>query len=154
LRNNAVIATLVGRKSVNDQGETQLLIEKFEQFWPNATCPDAYAPGEIQGIVWRAEKLAGRYLPQQLNVRMLFDRQERLYGFAGCNSFNGSYKQQANRLNVAGLASTQKYCSDSSELELQFTSSLQAADRAEVNGNKLQLFKDNSLLIEFKPAVN
>lgn len=154
LRNNAVIATLVGRKSVNEQGETQLLIEKFEQFWPNATCPDAYAPGQFQGIVWRAEKLAGRYLPQQLNVRMLFDRQDRLYGFAGCNSFNGSYKQQANRLNVAGLASTQKYCSDSSELEQQFTRSLQAADRAEVNGAKLQLFKDNNLLIEFKPALN
>ncbi|WP_301003508.1 META domain-containing protein [Arsukibacterium sp.] len=153
-RNNAVIATLVGRKRANDQGEMQLLIEKFEQFWPNAACPDPYAPGQIQGIVWRAEKLAGRYLPQQLNVRMIFDSKDRLYGFAGCNSFNGSYKQQANRLNVAGLASTQKYCSDSSEFEQQFTSSLQSADRAEVNGDKLQLFKDNNLLIEFKPALN
>ncbi|HAW91995.1 MULTISPECIES: META domain-containing protein [unclassified Arsukibacterium] len=154
LQNNAVIATLVGRKQDNAEGETQLLIEKFEQFWPNAVCPDPYAPGQIQGIVWRAEKLAGRYVPQQLNVRMLFDSQDRLYGFAGCNSFNGSYKQQSNRLNVAGLASTQKFCSDSSQFEQQFTSSLQAADRAEVNGNKLQLFKDNSLLIELKPALN
>ncbi|KKO46045.1 heat-shock protein [Arsukibacterium ikkense] len=154
LRNNAVIATLVGRKRDNERGESQLLIEKFEQFWPNAACPDPYAPGKIHGIVWRAEKLAGRYLPQQLNVRMIFDGQDRLYGFSGCNSFNGSYQQRANRLNVAGLASTQKYCSDSSQLEQQFTSSLQAADRAEVNGDKLQLFKDNNLLIEFKPALN
>ena len=154
LRNKSVIATLVGRKQDNTRGETQLLIEKFEQFWPNAICPDPYAPGQIQGIVWRAEKLAGHYLPQQLNVRMIFDSEDRIYGFAGCNSFNGSYKQQANRLNVAGIASTQKYCSDSSEFEQQFTSSLQSADRAEVNGDKLQLFKDNNLLIEFKPALN
>ena len=154
LRNKAVIATLVGRKQDNTQGETQLLIEKFEQFWPNAVCPDPYAPEQIQGIVWRAEKLAGHYLPQQLNVRIIFDSQDRLYGFAGCNSFNGSYKQQANRLNVAGIASTQKYCSDSSDFEQQFTSSLQSADRAEVNGDKLQLFRDNNLLIEFKPALN
>ena len=154
LRNKAVIATLVGRKQDNTQGETQLLIEKFEQFWPNAVCPDPYAPEQIQGIVWRAEKLAGRYLPQQLNVRIIFDSQDRLYGFAGCNSFNASYKQQANRLNVAGIASTQKYCSDSNDVEQQFTSSLQSADRAEVNGDKLQLFKDNNLLIEFKPALN
>ncbi|MDX1676756.1 META domain-containing protein [Arsukibacterium sp.] len=153
-RNNAIIATLVGRKQANTQGETQLLIEKFEQFWPDAGCPDTFTPGRIHGIVWRAEKLSGRYLPQHLNVRMLFDSQDRIYGFAGCNSFNGSYKQQANRLNVAGLASTQKYCSESSKLEQQFTTSLQAADRAEVNGSKLQLFKDNNLLIEFKPALN
>ena len=124
LRDNAVIATLVGRKRESEQGETQLLIEKFEQFWPNAVCPDPYAPGKIQGIVWRAEKLAGSYLPQQLNVRMIFDSQDRLYGFSGCNNFNGSYQQRANRLNVAGLASTQKICSDSSQLEQQFTSLL------------------------------
>ncbi|KKO49817.1 heat-shock protein [Arsukibacterium sp. MJ3] len=153
-RNSAVIATLIGRKSDDEQGQTQLLIEKFEQFWPNAVCPDPFSEGKLQGIVWRAEKLAGRYLPQQLNVRLIFDQQDRFYGSSGCNNFNGNYQQQANRLNIAGLASTQKFCSDSNQLEQQFSRSLQAADRAEVNGDKLQLFKDNNLLIEFKPALN
>lgn len=152
-RGQAVVATLIGRRGQDDQATT-LFIDKFEQFWPGAICPDQQQPGKMQGIVWRAEKLTNRYVPQQLNVRVIFDQNERLYGFAGCNSFNGQYKQRANQLTVQPLVSTRKFCADSSELEQQFTQSLQSADRAEVNGDKLQLFKNNQLILQFKPAVN
>lgn len=152
-KDKAVIATLVGRKGLDEQSNT-LFIDKFEQFWPGAQCPDVHVPGKMQGIVWRAEKLADSYIPQQLNVRLIFDQNNRLYGFAGCNSFNGNYKQQANTLTVQQLSSTRKFCADSSELEQRFTQSLEGADRAEVNGDKLQLFKNNQLLLQFKPATN
>lgn len=149
----AVIATLQGRRGQDEQQYT-LFIDKFEQFWPGAICPDQNTPGKMQGIVWRAEKLTNRYIPQQLNVRVIFDQNERLYGFAGCNNFNGNYKQRSNQLSVQPLISTRKFCAESSELEQQFTQSLQAADRAEVNGDKLQLFKNNQLILQFTPAVN
>ena len=153
LTGSPVIATLVGRKGPDDKNST-LFIDKFEQFWPGASCPDQLQPGKMQGIVWRAEKLASRYVPQQLNVRVIFEANERLYGFAGCNNFNGSYKQRSNQLAVQPLVSTRKFCADSSELEQQFTQSLQSADRVEVNGDTLQLFNNNQLVLQFKPAVN
>ena len=153
LKGNSVIATLLGRRGQDEQAST-LFIDKFEQFWPGAACPDQLQPGKMQGIVWRAEKLANRYVPQQLNVRVIFEPNERLYGFAGCNNFNGSYKQRSSQLSVQPLVSTRKFCADSSELEQQFTQSLQSADRAEVNGDTLQLFKNNQLILQFKPAVN
>ena len=149
----AVIATLVGRRGQDEQSNT-LFIDKFEQFWPGAICPAQSTPGIMQGIVWRAEKLTNSYVPQQLNVRVIFDQNQRLYGFAGCNNFNGSYSQRSNQLNVQPLVSTRKFCADSSALEQQFTQSLQSADRAEVNGDKLQLFKNNQLILQFTPAVN
>lgn len=152
-KGKAVIATLTGRRGADEQQNT-LFIDKFEQFWPGAVCPEQNSPGKIQGIVWRAEKLTNRYVPQQLNVRVIFDQNDRLYGFAGCNNFNGNYKQRSNQLSVQPLVSTRKYCAESSELEQQFTQSLQSADRAEVNGDKLQLFKDNKLILQFVPAVN
>ncbi len=152
-KGHAIIATLVGRRGQDEQVNT-LFIDKFEQFWPGAICPDQLQPGKMQGIVWRAEKLTNHYVPQQLNVRVIFDQNERLYGFAGCNNFNGSYKQRSNQLSVQPLVSTRKFCADSSELEQQFTRSLQSADRAEVNGDKLQLFKNNQLILQFTPAVN
>lgn len=152
-KGKAVIATLQGRRGQDEQQYT-LFIDKFEQFWPGAICPDQNTPGKMQGIVWRAEKLTNRYIPQQLNVRVIFDQNERLYGFAGCNNFNGNYKQRSNELSVQPLISTRKFCAESSELEQQFTQSLQAADRAEVNGDKLQLFKNNQLILQFTPAVN
>lgn len=153
LKDKAVIATLQGRRGQDEQDNT-LFIDKFEQFWPGAMCPDQQQPGKLQGIVWRAEKLTNRYIPQQLNVRVIFDQNDRLYGFAGCNNFNGNYKQRSSQLNIQPLVSTRKFCADSSALELQFTQSLQSADRVEVNGDKLQLFKDNQLILQFKPAVN
>ncbi|MDP5134718.1 META domain-containing protein [Rheinheimera baltica] len=153
LRGNDVIATMLGRRGQDDQANL-LFIDKFEQFWPGAVCPDQIQPGKMQGIVWRAEKIANRYVPQQLNVRVIFEQNDRLYGFAGCNNFNGSYKQRSNQLNVQPLVSTRKFCADSSELESQFTQSLQSADRAEVNGDTLQIFKNNQLILQFKPAVN
>ncbi len=153
LKGNAVIATLVGRRGQDEQANT-LFIDKFEQFWPGAVCPDQVQPGKMQGIVWRAEKLANRYVPQQLNVRVIFEQNDRLYGFAGCNNFNGSYKQRSNQLSVQPLVSTRKICAESSELEQRFTSSLQSADRVEVNGDKLQLFKNNQLVLQFTPAVD
>ncbi len=151
--NKAVIATLVGRKSTDEQHGEMLYIDKFEQFWPNATCPDQFAQKQLQGIVWRAEKIANRYIPHQLNVRLIFDK-DRLYGFSGCNNFNASYQQRANTLNVQQLASTRKYCADASNIEQQFTEKLQQADRAEVNADKLQLFYNNQVILELVPAVN
>lgn len=153
LNGKSVIVSLMGRRGTDDQANT-LFIDKFEQFWPGASCPDQQQPGKMQGIVWRAEKLAKRYVPQQLNVRVMFEPGDRLYGFAGCNNFNGNYKQRSNLFSVEPLVSTRKICADSSEIEQQFTQSLQAADRAEVNGDTLQLFKNNQLILQFKPAVN
>lgn len=151
--NKAVIASLVGRKGADQNGADTLFIDKFEQFWPNATCPDQFAMKDLQGIVWRAEKIADRYIPHSLNVRLIFEK-DKLYGFSGCNNFNASYQQRANTFAVQQLASTRKFCADASNIEQQFTEKLQQADRAEVNADKLQLFYNNQVIMEFIPAVN
>ncbi|GGW70761.1 META domain-containing protein [Alishewanella tabrizica] len=151
--NKAVITTLVGRRAPDQNGVDTLYVDKFEQFWPNATCPDQFAQKKLQGIVWRAEKVADRYIPHQLNVRLIFDK-DKLYGFSGCNNFNASYQQRANVITVQQLASTRKFCADASTIEQQFTEKLQQADRAEVNADKLQLFFNNEVIMEFIPAVN
>ncbi|GHG71906.1 hypothetical protein GCM10010919_23760 [Alishewanella longhuensis] len=151
--NKAVITTLVGRKAADQNGIDTLYVDKFEQFWPNATCPDQFAQKKLQGIVWRAEKVADRYVPHQLNVRLIFDK-DKLYGFSGCNNFNASYQQRANTISVQQLASTRKFCAEASGIEQQFTEKLQQADRAEVNADKLQLFYNNQVILELVPALN
>lgn len=153
LNGQAVIATLTGRIG-NGQDSQTLFIDQFEQFWPGAKCPEFHAPGSVQGVVWRAEKLADRYVPQQLNVRVLFRDNNTLYGFSGCNNFHASYQQRANTLQVSSLAMTRKYCEESSQIETEFTQRLQEADRAEVNGNALQLYKNNEVIMQLLPAAN
>lgn len=151
--NKAVIASLIGRKAPDQNGVAALFIDRFEQFWPNATCPDQFAQKRLDGIVWRAEKIANRYIPHHLNVRVFFDK-DKLYGFSGCNNFNASYQQRANTITVQPLASTRKFCADANSIEQQFTEKLQRADRAEVNADKLQLFFNNEVIMELVPALN
>ncbi|MCC5824730.1 META domain-containing protein [Alkalimonas sp.] len=153
LSGKAVIATLTGRLG-NGNDSSTLFIDQFEQFWPGASCPQRHAPTAVQGVVWRAEKIADQYVPQHLNVRVLFRDNDTLYGFSGCNNFHASYRQRANTLQVSPLAMTRKFCEESSRIETAFTERLQTADRAEVNGNALQLFKDNQVIMQLVPAAN
>ena len=109
---------------------------------------------KVQGIVWRVERVKFIQVPQQYNLRMLFNDNAKLYGFSGCNVFNASYSQSSNLLKVNPLVSTKKYCAQSNYYESNFTQHLQMADRIELNGDKLQLFHNNEVVVEMKPALN
>lgn len=152
LNGKPVIATMIARQSQKE--DKMLFVEKFEQFWPGATCPDTLNIAKVQGIVWRVERVKFIQVPQQYNLRMLFNDNAKLYGFSGCNVFNASYSQSSNLLKVNPLVSTKKYCAQSNYYESNFTQHLQMADRIELNGDKLQLFHNNEVVVEMKPALN
>lgn len=152
INGKAVVATLTARKS-NEQ-QNALLVDKFDQFWPGATCPDKAAVAKVQNLVWRLQSVSQISVPQKLNIRVMFDDNNRLYGFSGCNNFNAGYSQQNNQLKVMPIVSTRKFCNDANFYEQQFTKQLQLADRIEVNQQKLQLYKDNQVIMEFLPAIN
>ncbi|WP_231916682.1 META domain-containing protein [Rheinheimera sp. SA_1] len=151
INGKSVVATLTARKSPDNNDA--LFVDKFDQFWPGATCPSQAQPAKIQGVVWRLSTVSQIGVPQKLNIRMMFD-QNKLFGFSGCNNFNAGYQQKDNQLNVAPVVSTRKFCSDANFYEQQFTKQLQLADRIEINQNKLQLFKANKVIIEMTQALN
>ncbi len=152
LNGKAVLTSMIARRSP-DQGDA-LFVDKFDRFWPGANCPDKLTPGKIQGVVWRLHTVSKIGVPAKLNIRMMFEESNRLFGFSGCNNFNAAYQQKDNQLKVLPVISTKKSCTDANFYEQQFTKQLQVADRIEVNHAKLQLFKDNKVIMEFLPAVN
>lgn len=152
LNGKTVVATLTARKST-EQEET-LLIDKFEQFWPGARCPAEQGADQVEGIVWRLNSVSQIGVPQKLNIRVMFDQNNKVYGYAGCNNFNASYQKNDNQLKVLPLVMTRKHCAEANFYEQQFTRQLQLADRVEVNQQKLQLLKDNQVIMEFTQAVN
>ncbi len=152
LNGKQVVATLTARKST--EHDQTLLVDKFEQFWPGATCPTEQAADKVEGIVWRLNSVSQIGVPQKLNIRLMFDQQNKVYGYAGCNNFNASYQKNDNQLKVLPLVMTRKHCADANFYEQQFTRQLQLADRVEVNQQKLQLLKDNQVIMEFSKAVN
>jgi copper homeostasis protein (lipoprotein) len=152
LNGKTVVATLTARKS-SEQQET-LLVDKFEQFWPGAHCPAEQGADKVEGIVWRLNSVSQIGVPQKLNIRVMFDQNNKVYGYAGCNNFNASYQKNDNQLKVLPLVMTRKHCTEANFYEQQFTRQLQLADRVEINQQKLQLLKDNQVIMEFSQAVN
>jgi len=152
-KNQAVIATLTGRKGQDDHSN-QLFIDSFDQFWPGAHCAKDVTPDNFKGIVWRANQFSNTKIPSQLNIKVVFTADDTVYGFSGCNNFSGKYQQQANQLSIKPLASTRKMCATGNKEEQRFLENLQNAERAEVNGNKLQLFRNNRVVLQFSVAKN
>ncbi|CAM3880985.1 META domain-containing protein [Rheinheimera salexigens] len=153
LKQQAVIATLVGRKG-QDEHANKLFIDSFDQFWPGANCAKEVTPDNYKGIVWRADKFANAKIPPQLKIKVVFAADDTVYGFSGCNNFSGKYQQQASQLTVQSVASTRKMCATGNSEEQRFMENLQNADRAEINGKKLQLFRNNRVVLQFSAASN
>lgn len=153
LKHQAVITTLVGRKGQDEQSNV-LFIDSFDQFWPGASCAKDVTPDNYKGIVWRADKFANAKIPPQLKIKVVFATDDTVYGFSGCNNFSGKFQQQASQLSVQPLASTRKMCASGNKEEQRFLENLQNADRAEINRNKLQLFRNNRVVLEFSAANN
>lgn len=65
---------------------------------------------------------------------------DRVRGFAGCNTFTGSYERRDSRLQIGPLASTFKACLDGMEVERQFLDALAATARYSLSGDHLEFF--------------
>lgn len=151
LQGKPVIATAQAR--LGEQEPVQLFIEQFDQFWPGASCPEKDNIKSAEGIVWQVERIEYIQVPQEYNLRLVF-ADNRITGFAGCNAFNGQYSHKASVLKIEPLATTRKYCATSNYYETNLLKRLQSADRMEVNGQKLQLFINNNVVLELSPALH
>jgi heat shock protein HslJ len=71
-------------------------------------------------------------------------------GNTGCNIFSGSYTAKDSRIKIDKGISTMRACvEDRTDLEQRYTDALAEADRFDVKGNTLSLYKGNSLLLKF-----
>lgn len=75
-------------------------------------------------------------------------------GFGGCNNYFGSYSKQDNSIHFSGIGSTKMFCMHGSEVETTFFKVFDAADRYRIRNDRLELFKENSLLAAFEAAGN
>jgi putative lipoprotein len=74
---------------------------------------------------------------------------ESVRGFSGCNSFNGTYALDGDRLKLGPLATTMMACADAAEIESAFMQALAAMDRIQIDGESLQGFAGNAPVLHF-----
>jgi len=100
----------------------------------------------LRGTSWVLIELMGKEVgPAVMDGRdltLIFDGgSNRMYGYAGCNTFNGSYKDRGfNRVEFSGIASTLRACPDM-EQEQTYYDVLAKTDNYAVKGGILSLHK-------------
>lgn len=98
----------------------------------------------LNGRKWILATIAGLDSLPEMEARdphIIFDAEEqRIHGFAGCNSFFGQYQiKPDSKISFANIASTKMYCANTMELETAFLKALSDCKEVSVTGNTLQL---------------
>jgi heat shock protein HslJ len=87
-------------------------------------------------------------------VTVVFDpAQGRLAGSAGCNQYFAAVKIDGDRLTLAPIGATKKFCGEPPGVmnqEGKFLALLQKAERFKIRGNRLTLFSAGRQLLRFR----
>ena len=99
----------------------------------------------LEGTYWKAVALAGKPVPAQAPTReahLVFQAGGPVSGSDGCNRITGSYDLKGDRMTFGRMVGTQMACTDMGGREQEFRSSLEAARRWTIAGDRLELFDE------------
>ena len=99
----------------------------------------------LEGTYWKAVALAGKPVPAQAPTReahLVFQAGGPVSGSDGCNRITGSYDLKGDRMTFGRMVGTQMACTDTGGREQEFRSSLEAARRWTIAGDRLELFDE------------
>jgi len=108
------------------------------------------ALAQLQDKRWVLQRLSDTTVPKMTKeIFVLFDKNGvDVKGFGGCNGFGGSYKTDDKGLHLSNMISTQMWC-DYGAIEQKFMHAIQDCDNFIVNGDDMQLLKNNKPVAYF-----
>ena len=114
------------------------------------------APARLENTFWNLIELEGKAVEIPTNFKRVYmqlkgnEEEQNLSGFAGCNSMGGTYSTPGGRAIIFEPISTRMFCEDTMELENAFIKMLTEADRYQIEGRQLLLYKGDLLLGKFR----
>jgi heat shock protein HslJ len=110
----------------------------------------------VAGADWELHELAGVAAPvgsggRRATIRFAADT-ARVAGFAGCNSYFGSYVVDGDILRFSAIGMTKMACEQGMSLEQQLAKALEATLRYRIADRELTLFDDGGSVAKFVRA--
>jgi copper homeostasis protein (lipoprotein) len=143
-----MLAEMTGRittRRASDGGgfEEVMVVEHFEGVWPGESCGAQGAHASLENTFWglvrmQAEPVRLASDQREVHIRFLPGRSN-VQGFAGCNTFNGAFKVEEDRLSFGALGSTRMAC-PYLDLEVALFTALGKVTRYRIVGDHLELF--------------
>lgn len=102
---------------------------------------------------WRLTSLNGAPPYPAAQIRLVFEDDQTVSGFSGCNSYSGGYTLDGSTLVFEPIASTAMACVDGAiaEAERAYFDALQQVDAFTLDGDRLTL-SGGSVTLEFERA--
>jgi heat shock protein HslJ len=108
----------------------------------------------IEGIDWTLIELNGKPAAKGANGKpaslTLTAAGTRANGYAGCNTFFGSYTLTGSALKFGLLGMTRMACADAGALESAYTKALEATTSQRLKGGKLELLAGAVVIARFE----
>lgn len=106
----------------------------------------------LESAKWQAESLNGTKLVLSKSITIEFNKKAlSVGGFAGCNTYFGSYAARENKLSFSELGATEMFC-DNMKTESDFLNALKSVDSYKISGSKLTLYSGGAAVIVFKKS--
>ena len=110
----------------------------------------------LEGTVWLLFELHEKEIGMAENEKPIFvvyeTTENKVRGFAGCNSFMGSFTHERSTLS-ATLASTRMFCEGKMEVETEFMKVLNTPTKYHMEENHLFLKIDGKTVAKFRAEV-
>ena len=104
------------------------------------------------GTEWKLAQLYGEGVESN-NYRVTFAADGSLNGIAECNNFAGTFTQNVHQIKVSeNLVSTRMFCVDNQQREDKFLKMLSQVDTYSIDGMRLMLIRNGSVLAIFNPV--
>ncbi|MGD9561265.1 MAG: META domain-containing protein [Pyrinomonadaceae bacterium] len=135
---------------LDSSGQIVLRFKRLGKQPPVVSLP---AGGQLEGK-WELESIAGRTGGGP--IKGAFIRFDTAKGSAGgnssCNVFGGEYSVSGSKITIREMVSTMRACveDDRMAIEREFLDGLRAADRFEITGDQLFLYKGEKLLLTLR----
>jgi len=133
------------------------LLLPFQLIASDTDSNNATAQALLINTYWKLVELEGQTVMAeegQREMKLTLHEKNKVTGFAGCNSFFGSYTFDESKITFSQLAVSRMFCSEAMDMENLFLKSLSDIAGYKIIGQTLQLFDDEGKLKARLKAVN
>lgn len=139
----------VGSSAAADSAKTKYRLEKILTRIKSGDSSLAAQP-EFSGTEWVLSVIEGNAIKNsKAFIKFEADRNS-VVGNGGCNSFTGSLTKKGSQIKIPEIFATKVFCPDTSLTEIKFFNNLMdRVTRYEIAGEKLKLFAEDKVVLEF-----
>ncbi|MFW2440753.1 MAG: META domain-containing protein [Arenicellales bacterium] len=125
------------------------LIMPFQLNASDTDSANSTAQASLTDTYWKLIELKGRAVMTaagQREMKLTLRGENKATGFAGCNSFFGSYTFDESKISFSQLAASRKYCAETMDMESLFLKTLSEIAGYKIIGQTLQFSNDEGEL--------